>query len=411
MNQAAPLSRRSFARFLAGSPLLPLLGFSACTPGEPEDSIPGAAIGELSDLIDSPGDAINVFDFRDVARNALPPAHYGYLATGVDGDETLRANRGGFGRFDLRARRLADVSTVDTGVELLGERWETPIVLAPAGSQKAFHPEGELAAARGSTALGHHQILSTVTTTSVEDVNAVRDRPVWYQLYPTSSWSVTQALLRRAEEAGCPALVLTVDLPVDSNRETLKRSVRADSRDCSTCHEAAPAGWLRRKPMFDGLDMSRVEFETPWMTWDFIGRLRDDTDMRILVKGVVRDDDARKCVEYGADGIIVSNHGGRAEASGRSSVESLPDVVDAVNGRIPVLVDGGFRRGTDILKALALGADAICIGRPYLWGMAAFGQAGVEKVLEILRAELQLAMQLHGVPSLADLNRSFVVSG
>jgi len=411
MPQVAPFTRRSFARFLAGSPLLPLLGFSACAPGEAEDSTAGATLRELSDLIGSPDEAINVFDFRDVARQTLPPAHYGYLATGVDGDQTLRANRKGFGHFDLRARRLVDVSSVDTGVELLGERWETPIVLAPAGSQKAFHPEGEMAAARASTALGHHQILSTVTTTSVEDVNAVRSRPVWYQLYPTSSWSVTQTLLRRAEEAGCPALVLTVDLPVNSNRETLKRSVKADTRDCSTCHDSGPTGWLSRKPMFEGLDMQGVAFDTPWMTWDFIARLRDETDMRILVKGVVRGDDALRCVQFGADGIIVSNHGGRAEASGRSSIESLPEVVAAANGRVPVLVDGGFRRGTDILKALALGADAICIGRPYLWGMAAFGQAGVEKVLEILRAELQLAMQLHGAQSLADLDRSFVVSG
>ena len=411
MSQAAPLTRRSFARFLAGSPLLPLLGFSACAPGESDDSTARATIRELSDLIESPDDAINVFDFRDVARRALPPAHYGYMATGVDGDETLRANREGFGQFDLRARRLVDVSSVDTGVEMLGERWETPIVLAPAGSQKAFHPEGEMAAARASTALGHHQILSTVTTTSVEDVNAVRSRPVWYQLYPTSSWSVTQALLRRAEAAGCPALVLTVDLPVDSNRETLRRSVKADTRDCSTCHDEGPTGWLSRKRMFDGLDLQGVAFDTPWMTWDFIGRLRDETDMRILVKGIVRGDDALRCVQYGADGIIVSNHGGSAEASGRSSIESLPEVVAAVNGRVPVLVDGGFRRGTDILKALALGADSICIGRPYLWGMAAFGQAGVEKVLEILRAELQVAMQLHGVQSLADLDGSFVVSG
>ena len=411
MTQVAPLTRRSFARFLAGSPLLPLLGFSACAPGEPQDSTAGTTLRELSDLIGSPDEAINVFDFRDVARQILPPAHYGYLATGVDGDETLRANRKGFGRFDLRARRLVDVSSVDTGVELLDERWETPIVLAPAGRQKAFHPEGEMAAARGSTALGHHQILSTVTTTSLEDVNAVRSRPVWYQLYPTSNWEVTRTLLRRAEEAGCPALVLTVDLPVDSNRETLKRSVKADTRDCSTCHDAGPTGWLSRKPMFEGLDMQAVAFDTPWMTWDFVARLRDETDMRILVKGVVRGDDALRCVQYGADGIIVSNHGGRAEASGRSTIESLPEVVAAVNREIPVLVDGGFRRGTDILKALALGADSICIGRPYLWGMAAFGQAGVEKVLEILTAELRLAMQLHGVQSLADLDRSFVVSG
>ena len=379
MTQVTPLTRRSFARFLAGSPLLPLLGLSACAPGEPKDSTADATLRELSDLIGSPDEAINVFDFRDVARQTLPPAHYGYLATGVDGDETLRANRKGFGHFDLRARRLVDVSSIDTGVELLGERWETPIVLAPAGSQKAFHPEGEMAAARGSTALGHHQILSTVTTTS--------------------------------EEAGCHALVLTVDLPVGSNRETLKRSVRADTRDCSTCHDAGPTGWLSRKPMFEGLDMQGVAFDTPWMTWDFVARLRDETDMRILVKGVVRGDDALRCVQYGADGIIVSNHGGRAEASGRSTIESLPEVVAALNREIPVLVDGGFRRGTDILKALALGADSICIGRPYLWGMAAFGQAGVEKVLEILTAELQLAMQLHGVQSLADLDRSFVVSG
>ena len=410
MSQVTPLTRRSFARFLAGSPLLPLLGFSACAPGEPRDSTADATLRELSDLIGSPDDAINVFDFRDVARKTLPPAHYGYMATGVDGDETLRANRKGFGRFDLRARRLVDVSSVDTGVELLGERWDTPIVLAPAGSQKAFHPDGEMAAARASTALGHHQILSTVTTTSVEDVNAVRNRPVWFQLYPTSNWSVTQALLRRAEGAGCQALVLTVDLPVDSNRETLRRSVKADTRDCSTCHDAGPTGWFSRKPMFEGLDVQSIGFDTPWMTWDFIGRLRDETDMRILVKGIVRGDDALRCVQYGADGIVVSNHGGRAEASGRSSIESLPEVVAAVAGRVPVLVDGGFRRGTDILKALALGADSICIGRPYLWGMAAFGQAGVEKVLEILRAELQLAMQLHGVPSLADLDSSFVVS-
>jgi isopentenyl diphosphate isomerase/L-lactate dehydrogenase-like FMN-dependent dehydrogenase len=411
MIQASDPSRRAFVRFLAGSPLLPLLGISACARDESGVAAGDGALRELADLVSSPEDAINVFDFRAVARQVLPPAHYGYLATGVDGDETLQANREGFGRFDLRARRLVDVSSVDTRVEILGERWETPIVLAPAGSQKAFHPEGELAAARASTVLGHHQILSTVTTTSVEDVNAVRSRPVWYQLYPTSSWSVTQALLRRAEEAGCPALVLTVDLPVNSNRETLKRSVKADARDCSTCHDAGPTGWLSRKRMFDGLEMQGVAFDTPWMTWDFIGRLRDETDMRILVKGVVRGDDALRCVQYGADGIIVSNHGGRAEASGRSSIESLPEVVAAANGRVPVLVDGGFRRGTDILKALALGADAICIGRPYLWGMAAFGQAGVEKVLEILRAELQVAMQLHGVQSLADLDGSFVVSG
>ena len=277
-----------------------------------------------------------------------------------------------------------------------------------------------MAAARASNDAGHHQILSTVTTTSVEDVNGVRERPVWYQLYPTASWDVTTALVRRAENAGCQAIVLTVDLPVGSNRETLARYVARDPRDCTQCHEDEPAdddpmnfpiGWLRRKPMFDGLDMRQVDFDTPAMDWDFVRRPRDLTDRRVVIKGIVRDDDARRCVAAGVDALVVSNHGGRADASGRSTIESLPEVVAAVNGRMPVLVDGGFRRGTDILKALALGADAVCVGRPYVWGLAAFGDAGVRKVLDILRAELHLAMQLHGVPSLAAVDRSFVTAG
>ncbi len=418
MAYATDTSRRSFLRFVVGSPLLSLLGLSSCTGRGLEPTADDDTRRALADLIASPGDAINVFDFQAVAENVLPPAHYGYLATGVDGDETLRANRAGFERFDLRARRLVDVSTIDMSVDLLGEAWNTPIILSPVGSQKAFHAEGELAVAQASEAAGHHQILSTVTTTSVEDINAVRSRPVWYQLYPTSSWDVTQALIRRAEGSGCRTLVLTVDLPVGSNRETLERYVRLDTRNCASCHEAAPddndpmnfpTGWLRRKPMFDGLDMRRVNFDTPTMTWDFVRRLKDTTDMQLVVKGIVRADDAQRCVAYGADAIIVSNHGGRADASGRSSIESLPEVVEAVRGQIPVLVDGGFRRGTDVLKALALGANAICIGRPYIWGLAAFGREGVQKVLEILRSELRLAMQLHGVSSIADINRSFVV--
>lgn len=421
MRDAGSPSRRAFVRFLAASPLLSVVGLEGCArpDPEPDDSAdPTEGIGAV-DAAASLDDVLDVFDLRDAAERTLPPAHYGYLATGVDGDGTLRANRQGFERFALRARRLVDVSRVDMSVDLLGERWESPIVLAPVGSQKAFHPEGELAAARASSALGHHQILSTVTTTSVEDVNAVRRRPVWYQLYPTSSWSVTEALLRRAEMAGCRAVVLTVDLPVLSNRLTQDRYARKDDRDCRSCHVPAPGdedpenfptGWLLRKPMFDGIDMRKVNFDTPSLTWDFVRRLRDATDMRVVVKGIVRDDDARRCVEYGADAIVVSNHGGRAEGSGRSTIESLPEVLDAVGGRVPVLVDSGFRRGTDVLKAVALGATAVCVGRPYVWGLAAFGEEGVARALEILRAELRIAMQLHGVPSLSAIDRSFVTS-
>jgi isopentenyl diphosphate isomerase/L-lactate dehydrogenase-like FMN-dependent dehydrogenase len=305
-----------------------------------------------------------------------------------------------------------DVSKVDLSIRLFGSRWETPIVLAPVGSQMAFHPEGEIAVARAAKEKGHLQILSTMTTASVEEVTAARGAPVWYQLYPTAKWAVTEALVRRAEAAGCPALVLTVDLPVVSHRETAEKLARLDERDCSACHERGEATYFRvgRKPMFDGVDTAGlVDLDAPALTWDFIDRLRSLTRMKILLKGIVTREDAKLAVERGVDGIIVSNHGGRAEESARGTIESLPEVVDQVNGRIPVLVDSGFRRGTDIFKALALGADAIAVGRPYLWGLAAFGQPGVEAVLEILRKELALAMRLAGVTSIEAITPDFVM--
>ncbi len=384
--------RREFVRFLAGSPLF---------LWENEDR-----------LIGSPAEALSVFEFEPVAKKALAPAHFGYLASGVDDDLTLRANREAFSRIQIRPRRMVDVSKVDLSIELFGTRWETPIVLAPVGSQMAFHPEGELAVARAAKAKGHLQILSTMTTASVEDVTAARGAPIWYQLYPTAKWAVTEALVRRAESAGCPVLVLTVDLPVISNRETASELARLDERDCAACHEVGASTYFRvdRKPMFDGLDTSGLrDLDAPAVTWDFISRLRDVSRMKILLKGIVTREDAKLAVERGADGIIVSNHGGRAEESARGTIESLPEVVEAVSGRIPVLIDSGFRRGTDIFKGLALGADAVAIGRPYLWGLAAFGQAGVEAVLDILRKELALAMRLAGVTSIAGITRDFVV--
>jgi isopentenyl diphosphate isomerase/L-lactate dehydrogenase-like FMN-dependent dehydrogenase len=397
-------------RFLAGSPLLAYLdlpAFSTALLGEPEEQGPE---GLSEDLIASPGDAISVFDFEPVARKNLPPAHYGYLATGVDADVTLRANREGFSKFQIRPRRLVNVSKIDMSTELFGVKWETPIVLAPAGSQGTFHPDGELATARAAKSRRHLQILSTVTSTSVEEVTAARGAPVWYQLYPTSSWNVTQALLQRAQSAGCPLVVLTVDLPLGGNRETLRRFIKKDTRDCSLCHsqEGGPVS-IQSKPMFEGLDLTGADDITvAGMTWGFTRRLRNTTRMKLVLKGIVTREDARLCLEHEVDGIIVSNHGGRAEESGRSTIECLPEVLEAVAGRIPVLIDSGFRRGTDLLKALALGARAICIGRPYLWGLAAFGQAGVETVLDILRGELELAMQTAGAPSIDSLSPAFI---
>jgi isopentenyl diphosphate isomerase/L-lactate dehydrogenase-like FMN-dependent dehydrogenase len=372
------------------------------------------AFGQDPDaIITSPGQALDVFDFERVARAKLPPAHFGYLATGVDGDETLHANRAGFANYAVRVRRLVDISRIDMSVNLFGTTWETPIFLDPVGSQRAFHPEGELATARAARSKKHLQFLSTVTSTGVEDVTDARGAPIWYQLYPTDQWAVTQALVRRAEAAGCPVLALTVDLQAGSNRLTAERSVPRDPRDCATCHVSRPPQFLEelpRKPMFRGLDVAAVTDLTPInMTWDYIKRLRDIWPRKLIVKGIVTREDAELAVGHGLDGLVVSNHGGRAEDSSRATIESLGEVVAGIRGRVPVLVDSGFRRGTDIFKALALGATAVGIGRPYVWGLASFGQEGVERVLDILRTELMIAMSQAGTRSIAEINRSYVV--
>lgn len=384
-------NRRDFLKFLAASPLLAAAGMRA------------------EDIIGSPGDALNVFDFEPAARQKLPPAHFGYIATGVDDDATVRANRDGFSRYQVRPRRLIDTSKIDTSVTLLGAKWKTPIVLAPVGSQKAFHPEGEVAVARAARVKGHLQMLSTVTTSSVEEVNAARGEPVWYQLYAASDWNVSKAMVKRAEAAGCPTLVFTVDQISGSNRETLKRFQRRDTRDCSTCHDRTSIQTNnRRRPMFDGLDLTGIAFQPP-ITWDYVKRLKDTTKMKLVIKGILTREDAALAIKHGADAVVCSNHGGRADETGRSSIECLPEVVAGAAGRVPVLVDSGFRRGTDIFKALALGATAIAVGRPYLWGLASFGQEGVEAVLDILTRELALAMRYAGTPAIANITRGHVI--
>ena len=404
-------ARRTFLRYLVGSPLFasaalaPMRGVLAAAE---EDSY---SVPKPSELISSVDEAISVFDFEAVARKKLPPAHYGYLATGTEGNVTLRANREGFQRFQLRVRRLIDVRDVDTSIELMGTHWNSPIALAPTGNQKAFDSHGEAAVARAAKETSSLQILSTVTTTSVEEVTRERGGPVWFQLYASENWTITQALLKRAEQAGCPVVAMTVDVQGGSNREMLKRFSRIDKRDCTLCHDrGSPQGSLRRKPMFDGLDLSqRGRGSSRGLTWDFARRVQDATSMKLFIKGIVTAEDADLCVENGLDGIIVSNHGGRAEASGRSTIESLPEIVKAVQGRIPVIIDSGFRRGTDVFKALALGADAVAVGRPYLWGLASFGQEGVRAVLDMLRAELMMVMRQAGTTSIDKISSSHIL--
>jgi len=393
-------SRRDFLRFLAASPLL---------AGSPA-VLQALSQASLNDVIGSPADALSVLDFEAAARKALPPAHWGYMTTGVDDDATLRANREGFAHYQIRPRRLVDVRKVDTTTELFGSTWGTPIVLAPVGGHKMFNPEGEIAVARAAKAKGHLQILSTVTTSSVEDVIAARGGPIWYQLYPTSSWDVRLKVVKRAEAAGCPVLVLTVDLSGGRNLETADRFKKLDTRRCESCHEPGPTAVYKRRPMFDGIDMKGVGVNDAALTWDDVKRLKDSMKMKLVVKGIETHEDAELCQKYGVDGIIVSNHGGRATETGRATIDILPEVVEAVGGRIPVLVDGGFRRGTDIFKALALGARAVAVGRPYIWGLSAFGQPGVEAVLDILRRELELIMRQSGVRSIREIGPAYVTS-
>ena len=408
-------SRRRFLRFLAGSPLYAGGGFSAfaadgpTAPSRLPDPIIWAPL-RTEDLIKSPKDAINVFDFEPVARVNIPPAHFGYMASGIDDEVTLRANREGFLKFQLRPRRLVDVSKVDMSTEILGVRYDSPIIVAPVGGQKAFHADGEIAVARAAKAGNHLQILSTATNSSVEEVIAARGAPVWYQLYATNKWEVAQAMVRRAERAGCPVVAVTVDRNGGRNQETLFRLQATDTRQCATCHDRGSLqASLGRRAMYQGLDVSGLRHtQSSSMTWDFMKRLRDTTKMKIVIKGILAHEDAKIAADAGIDGIIVSNHGARSEDSGRSTIDALPEIVEAVGGRMPILVDSGFRRGTDIVKALAMGAQAVCIGRPYVWGLGAFGQPGVERVLELLRIETYATMQQVGAPSIKQLTPAMV---
>lgn len=392
-------SRRTFLRFLAGSPLMTLPSMRAW-PQQVATSAPQGTSAHKSAK-----DFLDVMEFQDAARAALPPAHWGYMASGVDDDLTLNANVSAFKHYQLKPRRLVDVSKSDLKIDVFGATWDTPIFVCPVGSQMTFHPDGELATARAARAKKTMQVLSTATTVSVENVAKALGTAPWYQLYMPLKWADTEKLVKRVEDAGCPALAWTVDLLAGRNTETATRFRIQDTRNCISCHLNGPGTPIHR-PMLEGIDS---RYNPPEATWSYVERLKKITKMKILLKGLDNAEDAKLAVEHGADGIIVSNHGGRAAETLRATVDCLPEVIEAVNGHIPVLVDGGFRRGTDIFKALALGARAVGIGRPYIWGLSAFGQEGVERVLDILRAELTLTMRQMGAPTVGEITRAHVM--
>ena len=405
-------SRRRFIQFMAASPLFAGTALSALAeemPERPADPFVWAP-RDYNHLIASPKEALDVFDFEPVMRKNVPPAHFGYMASGVDDDVTLRANREGFLKFQLRPRRLVDVSKVNMSTEILGQRYETPIIIAPTGGHRGYNADGEQGIARAAKTGDHLMILSTQATASVTDVIAARGRPIWSQLYATNKFEVAKHHVESMERQGSVAVAVTVDRNGVRNQEVALRLRRTDTRECSACHDRTSLqGESRNKPMYEGADLSGLKnIQSSAMSWDYIKRLRELTKMKVVLKGILAWEDAKIAAETGIDAIIVSNHGGRADEAGRSTIESLPEIIE-VSGTMPVLIDSGFRRGTDIVKALCMGAKGVAVGRPYLWGLGAFGQPGVERVLEMLRTELMVAMQQVGAPSLKDLKPAMVV--
>ncbi len=387
MPAPAPTSRRRFLSWFAASPLF----------------------AQSEDILTDPKLAINVLDFEAAARRALPPAHWGYLSTGVEDDLTLKANRAAYSRYYLRPRRLIDVTKAIQQTEIFGQTWLSPIGLSPIGNMMCFHPEGELAAARAAGATNTLQILSTMTNTPLVKVNEALGRPAWYQLYPTSRWQITEQLVRRALDAGTEIMLLTVDTQAGRRTETFERLKKLDSRPCASCHGIERGDFYRRKAMFTDLDTKDLGSTNPALTWKHVDLIRKLAPrVKLLIKGIETHEDARVCVESGLDGVVVSNHGGRAGETNRGTLDCLPEIVDAVNKRMPVLIDGGVRRGADVFKAIALGARVVCIGRPYIWGLAAFGQNGVERVITMLRMELELVMKQCGVRSIAEIKPAHV---
>lgn len=359
-----------------------------------------------------PADPVSLLDFEAIARENLTPEAYDYYAGGAQDEVTLRGNRSAFDRISLAYRVLVDVSHRDLTTTVLDQTVSMPVLVAPTAFHRLATPEGELATARAAGAAGTVMILSTLSTSRIEDVVAAASGPVWFQLYVYKDRGATEALVRRAEAAGCGALVLTVDTPLIGRRERDVRNRFALPPGLSVANLLADGyGEVLAAPADSGLAAYVATFLDPSLTWKDVAWLRSITELPILVKGIVRPDDALRAAEAGAAGIVVSNHGGRQLDTAPATIDVLPEIADALQGSgLEVLMDGGVRRGTDVIKAVALGARAVLIGRPILWGLAAAGEAGAVQVLQMLRAEVDLTMALAGTPAVADISRDLVRS-
>jgi 4-hydroxymandelate oxidase len=355
--------------------------------------------------------AVCLDDYEQIARTRVTPAAEAFLAAGVGDEITVRANREAFERVRLRPRALIDVSRLDTRVRLLGRDHASPIVLAPTAYSCVFHPEGERAIARGAKAAEVTYTVALFSTTTIEDVRTESDGPLWMQLYGLRDRGLLREIIQRAEAAGCEALCLTVDHPIPGARNRERRArfeLPPGLRRAHLDKLGELAGRLGRAAA-GARDIYNPLLDAS-LTWKDAEALIASTRLPVLLKGVLDPDDAERGIAAGAAGLVVSNHGGRTVDQVPATLDALPPIVERVAGRVPVLVDGGIRRGTDIVIARAMGADAVLVGRPYIHGLAVAGDAGVAQIVNILRQELEMAMALLGRTSFREIDRSVLWS-
>jgi isopentenyl diphosphate isomerase/L-lactate dehydrogenase-like FMN-dependent dehydrogenase len=340
---------------------------------------------------------LNVWDYERLAAEQLAPGAHGYFAGGADDEHTLRDNVAAYRRWVLRPRMLVDVEACTTVTTVLGQTISMPVLVAPVAFQRVAHPDGEVGMARAAHAVGTIMCLSTLATSSPAEVAEVGG-PRWFQLYVFRDEGVTRDLISQARESGYGALMLTIDAPVRGNRERDLRSGFAIPPEIRVA--SLGQGGVTPREVFDLISAS--------LTWRDLERLVAEAGLPVVVKGVLTEEDARLAIDHGAAAIVVSNHGGRQLDGVAATIDALPEVVAAAGGRVEVLVDGGVRRGSDVVKALTLGARAVLVGRPPLWGLAAGGEAGARHVLELLQLEFRNALQLVGCASPADVGRDRV---
>ena len=376
---------RSLSGFVAGSPLLLR---AQQDPRRLEDARRALGIDEM----------ISTFDFEPVFHASVPRPVFNYTAMGTDSEFTVRRNREAFEWVDIVEGGAIDVSSVNTSSEMFGTRLDHPILVSPTSGHQLVHPDGEKATHQGATAAGTPMIVSNVSSLPIEEIAQAATGPIWFQFYPKQDMDLSRRTLERAQTSGCQCIVVTIDQQSSYFTRSLLDRNLGDARQANRSRR-------RRTPPRNPY---RVRDSRLWYEWEYLDQIHPFVEVPMLAKGVLSAEDAQRCLDHGLDGIIVSNHGGRSVDYAPSSLEVLPEIVDVIQGRIPVLIDSGFRRGRDILKALALGADAICVGRVSRWGLGAYGAAGVERVLQILQTELAQAMAEAGRSTLASLDPSLL---